>query len=67
MNLDPYIGRIVRLKKYAFRDRVRLDRNQGASVENCFLVANVNSEMGELTCYGENLRITVCVTDVVRY
>ncbi len=65
MNLDQYIGRIVRLRKYAFRDMARLNGRRAVGMENCFLVARVDSAQQELTCYGENIRITVSIDDIV--
>jgi len=65
MTLDQYVGRIVRLKKYAFRDRTRLNTNQSVGMENCFLVAKVDPGVRELICYGKNLRITVSASEVV--
>jgi len=65
MNLDKYVGRIVRLNQRAFREIARRAKNQGAALENFFLVSGVSREMHKLICYGANLRITVGVADVV--
>lgn len=65
MNLQQYVGRIVRLKKYAFRDMARLNSRRIVGMQNCFLVAKVDPALRELTCYGENLRITVSIDDIV--
>jgi hypothetical protein len=65
MNLEQYVGRNVRLKKYAFRDITQLNNKRSVGMENCFLVAKVNPGPRELICYGENIRITVSVHDVV--
>jgi hypothetical protein len=65
MNLNNYIGRIVRLNQRAFHELARRTRNQGTALENCFLVSGVSREMKKLICYGASLRITVCVADVV--
>jgi len=65
MRLEKYVGRIVRLNQRAFQEIVRRARNQGAVLENCFLVGGVSREMRKLVCYGANLRIMVCASDVV--
>lgn len=65
MKLDQYVGRIVRLRKYAFGEMTRLNSRWSVGMENCFLVAKVDHPLRKLTCYGENLRITVPVADVV--
>lgn len=65
MNLDKYVGRIVRLNQRAFREIARRAKNRGAALENFFLVSGVSREMHKLICYGANLRITVGAADVV--
>ena len=65
MDLDRYIGRVVRLRKYAFRHMARMNVRRSVGLENCFLVAKADVAQQELTCYGENIRITVSVDDVV--
>ena len=62
--LDQYVGRIVRLNHEAFQEICRRAKNQGAALENCFLVAEVTRGMQKLICYGSNLRIVVGVADV---
>lgn len=64
-NLERYVGRVVRLKQQAFLEISRRAKQQGAVLENCFIVATVSREMRKLICYGANLRITVGVADVV--
>jgi len=65
MNLEKYVGRIVRLNKRAFEEIKSRARRQGDVLENCFLVASVNRGVHKLICYGANLRIVVGVADVV--
>jgi len=65
MKLEKYVGRIVRLNQRAFQEIARRAKNQGAALENCFLVAGVSREMSKLICYGANLRIMVCASEVV--
>jgi len=65
MDLDTYLGRVVRLRKYAFREMARMNVRRGVGLENCFVVAKADSALRELTCYGENIRITVSADDVV--
>lgn len=65
MNLDKYIGRIVRLNQRAFREIAKRAKSQGTSLENRFLVSGVSQGVRKLICYGANLRITVGVADVV--
>ncbi len=65
MKLDEYVGRIVRLRKHAFKDVARFDLERGVSVQNRFLVAKVSAGKRELICYGENLRVTISARDVV--
>lgn len=65
MNLDKYVGRIVRLNQRAFREIAKRAKSQGASLENRFLVSGVSRGVRKLICYGATLRITVGVADVV--
>lgn len=65
MNLEKYVGRIVRLNQRAFREVAVRAKLQGKSLENCFLVSEVSRGMQKLICYGANLRIVVGVSDVV--
>lgn len=65
MKLERYVGRIVRLNQHAFQEIAKRAKNQGAALENCFLVAGVSREMRKLICYGANLRIMVGAADVV--
>lgn len=65
MDLDHYIGRVVRMRKYAFRDMDRINLRRSVGLENCFVVAKADCALQELTCYGENLRITISVNDVL--
>ncbi|MBS1227427.1 MAG: hypothetical protein H6R17_704 [Proteobacteria bacterium] len=65
MNLDKYVGRIVRLNQRAFREIAKRAKSKGTTLENYFLVSGVSRGMRKLICYGANLRITVGVADVV--
>lgn len=65
MNLQQYVGRIVRLKKLAFEKIRDQARRQGRAVENCFLVAEVSRGMRQLICYSANLRISISAADIV--
>jgi len=62
--LEQYVGRIVRLNQQAFQEICRRAKNQGETLENCFLVAEVTHGIHKLICYGSNLRIVVGVADV---
>lgn len=62
--LDQYVGRIVRLNQRAFRELAKGAKEQGKSLENCFLVAGVSREMRKLICYGANLRLIVGVSEI---
>lgn len=62
--LDQYVGRIIRLNQQAYQEICRRAKNQGVALENCFLVAKVNSGMQKLICYGSNFRVIVGVADV---
>lgn len=63
--LQNYIGRIVRLNARAFKELAARAQRRGAALENCFIVAQVKHRARKLVCYGANLRITVCASDVV--
>jgi len=65
VNLEKYVGRIVRLNQQAFQEIAARAKRQGHVLENCFLVSAVSKEMRKLICYGASLRITVCPSDVV--
>lgn len=65
MNLEKYVGRVVRLKQQLFLDIASRAKHQGKVLENCFLVSAVSQEMRKLICYGANLRITVDADDIV--
>jgi len=65
MNLEKYVGRIVRLNKRAFEEIKKRAKRQGNALENCFLVAEVSRGVHKLICYGAGLRIIVGVSDVV--
>ena len=65
MNLEKYVGRVVRLNQRAFRELAARAKRQGETLENCFLVSEVSRGMQKLICYGANLRIVVGVSDVV--
>jgi hypothetical protein len=52
------------LNQQAFQEICRRAKNQGVALENCFLVAKVNSGMQKLICYGSNFRVIVGVADV---
>ena len=64
MQLEQYVGRIVRLNQQAFRELAKRAKKQGKSLENCFLVAEVSREMRKLVCYGANLRLIVGVSEI---
>jgi hypothetical protein len=64
MNLEKYVGRIVRLNQQAFEKIRAQAKHQGQALENYFVVARVSSGVRKLICYGANLRITVDVADV---
>ena len=59
MNLDMYVGRMVRLNQGAFREIAKQAQNQDVAFENSFLVSGVSRGMRKLICYRENLRIIV--------
>jgi hypothetical protein len=63
--LHNYVGRIVRLNEYAFRQLKLRALRQGKALENSFLVTEVSRKMSKLICYGANFRIVVDATDVV--
>lgn len=65
MNLQKYVGRIVRLKKLAFEKIREQASHQGHAVENCFLVAEVSRGMRQLICYSANLRISIGASDII--
>lgn len=65
MNLDKYVGRIVRLNQRAFQEIAKRAKSNGTALENYFLVSGVSRGMRKLICYGSNLRITVGIGDVV--
>jgi hypothetical protein len=65
MDLEKYVGRIVRLNKRAFEEIKSRAKRQGHALENCFLVAEVARGVHKLICYGANFRIIVGVSDVV--
>lgn len=65
MNLDRYVGRIVRLNQQVFRQIAKRAMSRGVALENCFLVSGVSSGMRKLICYGASFRIMVGVADVV--
>jgi len=65
MNLDKYVGHIVRLNKQAFQEIARRAKERGIALENYFLVSGVSRGMRKLICYGANFRIMVGVADVV--
>lgn len=63
--LEKYVGRVVRLNKELFQEMAHRARRRGTALENYFVVAAVSREMRKLICYGANLRIAVCASDVV--
>jgi hypothetical protein len=65
MNLEKYVGRIVRLNQRAFREIAKRARDRSEALENCFLVSEVSRGVQKLICYGANLRIVVGAADVV--
>ena len=64
-NLQPYVGRIVRLKNEAFLEIKRRARAHGLVLENNFLVAEVRQKVRQLICYGSRYRVVVHFADVV--
>lgn len=62
--LKRLVGRNVRLKLAAFQRLVSTARSARA-IENFFVVAAVTGGMGQLICYGANLRVVVSLADVV--
>ena len=48
MDLDKYIGRVVRLRRYAFREIARMNVRRSVGLENCFLVAKADADVGHL-------------------
>ncbi|MDD5248553.1 MAG: hypothetical protein PHY45_06195 [Rhodocyclaceae bacterium] len=65
MNLERYVGRIVRLKQDVFQPVIRRAQRQGIALENCFIVAAVSREMRKLICYGADFRVAVDAREVV--
>jgi hypothetical protein len=65
MNLDSYVGRIVRLNQQVFLKIARRAKERGISLENRFLVSGVSSGVRRLICYGASFRVMVGVADVV--
>ena len=65
IQLDRYVGRIVRLNHQVFNEMSKRTRLQGVSLENYFLVAEVSRQMRKLICYRANLRIIVGPSDVI--
>lgn len=63
--LEQYVGRAIRLNEQAFQKIKSQAKFQGESLENCFLVSEVNRELHKLICYGANLRIVVGAADVI--
>ncbi|HEX8961384.1 MAG TPA: hypothetical protein VF801_00165 [Rhodocyclaceae bacterium] len=65
MRLDGYVGRMVRLKHENFQPIVRRARRRGHDdLENRFIVASVDGEMGKLICYGADVRVAVAAGEV---
>ncbi len=65
MRLDGYVGRIVSLRQENFRPIVRRAQRRGHhDLENRFIVASVDGEMGKLICYGADVRVAVRVGEV---
>jgi len=62
--LKRLVGRNVRLKFAAFQKLVANARSSRA-IENFFVVAAVTGGMGQLICYGANLRVVVSLADIV--
>lgn len=65
MRLNDYVGRIVRLNKMAFDEIKDRALRRGLSLENSFLVADVNRRLKKIVCYGANFRVVVSLSDVV--
>jgi hypothetical protein len=64
VQLNGYVGRIVSLKQENFRPLVRRAQRRGMDVENRFIVASVDGEMGKLICYGADFRVAVSAREV---
>ena len=63
-NLQPYVGRIVRLKNETFQEIKRRAHANGLALENAFLVAEVRQKLRQLVCYGNRYRVVVHFADV---
>jgi hypothetical protein len=63
--LHRYVGRIVRLNQHIFEDLKNRAVRKGHSLENSFLVTEVNRGVKKLICYGANFRVVVDASDVV--
>jgi hypothetical protein len=65
MNLENYVGRMVRLRQEAFRPVARRANRQGMDIENCFIVASVEGrDARKLVCYGGDCRVAVPAREV---
>jgi hypothetical protein len=62
--LDGYVGRMVSLKQENFRPIVRRAQRRGQDLENRFIVASIDAEMGKLICYGADFRVAVRAAEV---
>ena len=63
-NLQPYVGRIVRLKNEAFLEIKRRAHARGLGLENAFLVAEVRQKLRQLIGYGSRYRVVVHFADL---
>jgi hypothetical protein len=63
--LNTYVGRMVRLNKYAYQELKTRAIQRGLALENSFLVAEVSRNVKKLICYGASFRIVVDISDVV--
>ena len=65
IELQKYVGRIVRLNKASFQKIAERAARSGNAVENYFVIAMANSKMKKLICYGANMRVSVSFSEVV--
>lgn len=64
MKLDGYVGRIVYLNQDRFQPIARRAQRQGMNVENRFIVASIDGDIGKLICYGNDFRVAVSAAEV---
>lgn len=62
--LQPYVGRIVRLRPVIFERLANAARRRGVVVENSFIVASVRAACKKLVCCGADRCLLVSPSDV---